>query len=281
MSTIAVLGIGLLGDGFARNLIDKGHTVQVWNRTASKAAPLAEAGAKVAATPAEAVAGASRVHLVLKSDEAVDEVIAALRPSLGDGVFVIDHSTNLPAGVAERFARLRGEGVRYMHAPVFMGPDDTRHATGLMLLSGPAEDEAALRKDLETMAEELEYFGDEPDKAAKIKIIGNGLLMVLVGGMGDLFKLGKAAGIGHEAVLELFGHFAPSAAGMGQRSVGASSRPADFTMTMARKDLALMLKTAGPDAELCVLPSIAAAMDRAIEQGRGEQDFTSLADPTR
>ncbi len=282
MDTIAVLGMGLLGRGFALNLLDEGHAVRVWNRTASRAAVVGEAGATVAATPAEAVEGASRVHLVLKADDAVDSVIEALRPSLADGAYVIDHSTNLPARVGERFARLREDGVRYVHAPVFMGPQNSREATGLMLLSGPAEDEAALRPALETMTGRVWYLGEEPDEGAKIKITGNGMLVMLTAAMGDLFTMGAACGVGYEEVLALFDEFKPTPAGMGRRAVGASKRqPPGFTMTMARKDVGLMLETAGDPDRLTVLPAIAAAMDRAIAEGRGEEDFTSLADPTR
>ncbi len=282
MDTIAVLGMGLLGRGFALNLLDKGHPVRVWNRTESRSTPVGEAGATVASTPADAVKGAQRVHLVLTADEAVDAVIAAMTPSLGEGTFIVDHSTNLPAKVAERYARLRDAGLKYLHAPVFMGPQNSREATGLMLLSGPAEEETALRPALETMTGRVLYLGDEPDKAAKIKITGNGMLVMLTAAMGDLFTMGAACGVGHEEILALFEQFAPSPAGMGQRAVGASRRkPPGFTMTMARKDVGLMLETAGDPGTLTLLPAVAAAMDRAIEEGRGEEDFTSLADPTR
>jgi len=282
MDTIAVLGMGLLGRGFALNLLDKGHAVRVWNRTASRAEPIGEAGATVASSPAEAVAGAKRVHLVLEADEAVDAVIEALRPSLTEGTFIVDHSTNLPAKVAERYARLRAAGLRYLHAPVFMGPQNSREATGLMLLSGPAAEETTLRPALETMTGRVLYLGAEADKAAKIKITGNGMLVMLTAAMGDLFTMGAASGVGHQEILALFEQFAPSPAGMGKRAIGASRRdPPGFTMSMARKDVGLMLETAGNPDALTLLPAVARAMDRAIADGRGKEDFTSLADPTR
>lgn len=281
MNTIAVLGMGLLGRGFALNLLDKGHLVRVWNRTPSRAEPLAEAGAVVAKSPADAVTGAKRVHLVLTADEAVDSVIEALQPSLGEGAYVVDHSTNLPASVAKRSTRLREAGLRYIHAPVFMGPQNSREATGLMLLCGPEEDEAALRPALETMTGKVLYLGEEPDKAAKIKITGNGMLVMLTAAMGDLFTMGAACGLNHEEILTLFEQFSPSPAGMGRRAVGASRRdPPGFTMTMARKDVGLMLDTTRDPKALMVLPAVAAAMDRAIADGHGDEDFTSLADPT-
>ena len=276
MNTVAVLGMGLLGQGFAENLRSKGHTVRVWNRSADKCAPLAEVGAIVAKTPAEAVSGADRVHLVLAADAAVDSAIEALRAGLAKGAFIVDHSTNLPAGVASRFARLRSDGIRYIHAPVFMGPSNSRDATGLMLLSGPAEDEATLRPLLETMTGKVLYLGPEPDKAAKIKITGNGLLFMLTGAMGDLFRMGKACGVSSDEILSLFDQFSPTASSMGRRALAAEGSPVGFAMSMARKDVGLMLETAGAE-RLTVLPAIAAAMDAAIAEGDGDSDFTTLA----
>lgn len=280
MDTIAVLGMGLLGRGFAENLLAKGHAVRVWNRTAERCAPLVEKGAVAAETPAEAVRGATRVHLVLAEDTAVDAVIASLLPGLADGVFIVDHSTNLPAGVAARFARLRGEGIHYIHAPVFMAPANSREATGLMLLSGPAEDEATLRPHLEKMTGRVLYLGAEPDKAAKIKITGNGMLVMLIAAMGDLFRMGEAAGLSTDDILALFDQFSPTPAAMGRRALAAGDQPVGFAMTMARKDVRLMIETAG-DQKLTVLPAIAAAMDEAIAAGRGDDDFSTLADPSR
>ena len=84
----------------------------VWNRTIEKTAALVEAGATAAENPAAAVKGADRVHLVLTADDAVDSVIEAARAGLAGETWVIDHSTNAPARVAERHRILRGQGVR-------------------------------------------------------------------------------------------------------------------------------------------------------------------------
>jgi len=192
-------------------------------------------------------------------------------------VYVVDHSTNLPRGVAARFERLRAAGVKYVHAPVFMAPSNARDATGMMLLSGPKADEEALRTTLEAMTGRLTYLGEAPDKAAKIKITGNGMLVMLIGAMGDLFRLGEASGVSAEEILSLFEQFQPSPAGMGRRALGARERPVGFTMEMARKDVRLMIETAGGPDGLTVLPAVATAMDRAIEQGDGAADFSVLA----
>src|SRR5690348_18365366 len=96
MAHIAFLGTGLLGGAFAEAAAKRGDTVSAWNRTAEKAQALAQFGVKPAATPADAVRGASRVHLILRDDAVVEEVIAAARPALSAGAVIVDHTTTLP-----------------------------------------------------------------------------------------------------------------------------------------------------------------------------------------
>src|SRR5258706_561202 len=108
---IAVLGTGLLGSGFTRALVRAGESVHVWNRTAEKASALEAFGAHPFASPADAVRGAARIHVVLSDDAAVDSVLAAAQ--LAPQAFVIDHSTTSTTGVLERTARWRAAGVTY------------------------------------------------------------------------------------------------------------------------------------------------------------------------
>ena len=119
MTTIAYLGTGLLGSGFVEAACQRGDTVTVWNRTIDKARALESFGAIVAGTPAEAVRGATRVHLVLKDDAVVEDVIAQLRPGLSPDAIIVDHTTTQPVLTAERATRLNTEGVHYLHVLTF------------------------------------------------------------------------------------------------------------------------------------------------------------------
>lgn len=110
MATIAYLGTGLLGSGFIEAALGRGDSVTVWNRTPAKAAALVAFGATVASTPADAVRGAERVHLVLKDDAVVEEVIAALRPGLSADAIIVDHTTTQPVLTAERARGSRRTG---------------------------------------------------------------------------------------------------------------------------------------------------------------------------
>ena len=126
MANIAVLGTGLLGAAFAEAAAKRGDSVTVWNRSSDKAQALAQFGIAIAATPAAAVRGASRVHIVLKDDAVVDEVIAAARPGLGADAVLIDHTTTLPALTAQRAARLQAAGLNYLHLSLIHISEPTR-----------------------------------------------------------------------------------------------------------------------------------------------------------
>ena len=97
MTQIAFIGTGLLGSALAEAAANRGDEVTVWNRTTEKARRLEQFGIRVAETPADAVRGAERVHLVLKDDPVVEAVIAALRPGLAADGIILDHTTTLPA----------------------------------------------------------------------------------------------------------------------------------------------------------------------------------------
>lgn len=282
MSTVAVLGTGLLGSGFALNLIDRGEDVVVYNRTRSKLEPLVAAGARAADTAAEAARGADRVHLVLTADTAVEAVIDGARPGLSADTWLVDHSTNAPAAVAERYPRLRGEGVRYVPAPVFMSPSNAREASGLMLLSATDADAAALVPLLQTMTGRVWHVGAQPDLAATFKLCGNGALIGFAGVLGDLLAVGQARGLSGEQVLTLLeqfplGTYLPY---IGKRIMASDDMDASFELSMARKDVRLMIETAG-EPNLTALPGVAQAMDAAIDQGRGQADYGAFAWPGR
>src|SRR4051812_9216383 len=186
MSTIALLGTGLLGSAFAEAAAQRGDNVTAWNRTAQKVQALAQFGVKPAATPADAVRGASRVHLVLKDDAVVDEVIAAARAGLSPDAVIVDHSTTLPALTAARAKRLAQEGVKYLHCPVFMGPAAARTAKGSMLAAGPQALFDRVKGELAAMTTKVEYLGERADLAAVHKLLGNATIIGLVGVLSDV-----------------------------------------------------------------------------------------------
>jgi 3-hydroxyisobutyrate dehydrogenase-like beta-hydroxyacid dehydrogenase len=195
MATIAFLGTGLLGAAFAEAAARRGDSVTAWNRTPGKLQALAPFGVKAAADPAQAVRGAARVHIVLKDDAVVEEVIAAARPGLAPGAVLVDHTTTLPALTAERSRRLNAEGVKYLHCPVFMGPQAAREAKGSMLAAGPQAVYDEAKAELAAMTHRLEYLGERADIAAVNKLFGNAMIISVSAAMADILTLAQASGV--------------------------------------------------------------------------------------
>ncbi len=272
----AFLGTGLLGAALVEAALGRGDRVAVWNRTAEKAHALARFGATVAGTPAEAARGAGRVHLVLKDDAVVDEVIAALRPGLGADAIIVDHTTTQPALTAERSRRLHGEGVRYLHCPVFIGPAAARQGKGTILAAGPRDLFDRVQPALARMAERVRHVGERPDLAAVHKLCGNAYIIGFSALVADVLAVARGGGVPDEDALDVIGGFDAGAmiAGRGRAMVTGDFTPS-FELTMARKDVRLMLETAG-DRPLAALPGIAARMDALIEAGRGADDAAVL-----
>ena len=174
---IAFLGTGLLGSNFVKALLKKGETVQVWNRTASKAIALEAVGAKAFGEASEAVKDAARIHLTLSDDQSVDETLEKASPGFTPGTIIIDHTTTSAEGVEPRTQHWKALGFTYIHAPVFMGPPNALEGTGYMLISGDQGVIATLTPVLSSMTGKLINMGPTVNRAAGMKLIGNLFLM--------------------------------------------------------------------------------------------------------
>ncbi|GAC1561427.1 MAG: NAD(P)-dependent oxidoreductase [Polyangiales bacterium] len=273
MANLAFLGTGLIGAGMVEAALRRGESVTVWNRTAAKTAPLAALGAKVAPSPADAVRGVARVHVVLKDDAAVDDVLGRCRDALGAETVVVDHSTTSPAGVVARAARIPG----YLHAPVFMSPQGSRDAKGMILVSGPRARFERVEAGLGAMTGEVWYLGERVDLAAAQKLFGNAMITLLVGALADVYALARSLGVPAPDAHALFQRFKVGAVidARGAKMAHGDYAPA-FELTMARKDVGLMLAAAGAE-PLGLLPALAARMDALIAAGHGGLDLAALS----
>jgi 3-hydroxyisobutyrate dehydrogenase-like beta-hydroxyacid dehydrogenase len=276
MPQLAFLGTGLLGSGMVENLLRRGNGVTVWNRTESKARALEAFGARVAQTPEEAVGGVERVHMALSDDAAVDAMVDRIAAPAGSAI-IVDHTTTSPAGTKERLQRTARSGIRFVHAPVFMSPQMCRDATGLMLVSGPQGIFDAIRPALEPMTGEVWYFGERGDLAAAYKIFGNSMIFTITAGIADVLAMARNVGVAPADAAALFSKFRIGGIiPMRAEKMAQGDLSATFELTMARKDIRLMIEAAGGET-LTVLPAIAARMDEAIAAGHGQHDLGAIA----
>ncbi|MDF1664741.1 MAG: NAD(P)-binding domain-containing protein, partial [Planctomycetota bacterium] len=180
------IGVGLIGAGFAEAALGRGEAVTVWNRSPEKAEALKALGASVAPSLKDAAKASDLIHVALTSDAAVDAVLAELAEHLSPEAVIVDHSTNLPEGTAKRAKWCAERSIHYLSAPIFMSPVACREAKGLIVVSGPAQSFERCRASLELMTGKLWYAGAEADRAGKLKLIGNGMILTLLSGLSDV-----------------------------------------------------------------------------------------------
>jgi 3-hydroxyisobutyrate dehydrogenase len=277
MNNVAFLGTGLLGAAMVERMLAQGDSVTVWNRTGSKARALQAAGAVVAKTAGDAATAADHVHLAFTDDAVVDAILAEVTPTLRRGAIVMDHSTTSPIATRARAARLAQSGVRFLHAPVFMSPQMCREGKGLIMVSGASDIFEVVQPALARMTGDVWYLGERSDLAAAYKLFGNSMLFAINAGLTDVLAMAKNLGVPGEEAVALFSRFNTSLAiPMRGRKMVAGDFSAMFELAMARKDVRLMLESAG-DQPLIVLPALAARMDDAIAAGHGKDDLAAIA----
>jgi 3-hydroxyisobutyrate dehydrogenase len=275
---IAFFGAGLMGSGFVRRMLDKGHEVHIWNRDAAKAKALESDFAYAFVDAGDAIKGVERIHLSLADDASVDSVLEPIADAIPSSTWIIDHTTTAPTPTIERIARWAKRGKVFLHAPVFMAPVNTREGTGVMLISGDQTQIAAVMPELETMTGRVINLGQKPGVAAAFKLFGNMTMIGMMGVVADVMRLAHADGVAPADAVALFKQFNPGEL-LASRAAKVASGPYDppsFTAEMARKDVRLMIDEAKRrGVNLAVMPSVANLYDAAIARGEGGRDHTA------
>jgi 3-hydroxyisobutyrate dehydrogenase len=234
MNNIAFLGLGHMGAPIASRLVDAGHQVTVWNRSAEKAAPLTERGARRADTPAEAAAGADVVITMLSDERAVREVL------LGDdgvlsvakpGTLLIEMSTIGPDAVRALHAELP-EGVALVDAPVAGGPKAAADGT-LVILAGGDSAEVDRAEEVLKAAGTLRRCGGK-GAGASLKLVVNLGVIDGVALAAEALALARDLGLPDDLTLSVLRN------GPIGGAVARSRDPeSNFSIALAAKDLRL------------------------------------------
>jgi 3-hydroxyisobutyrate dehydrogenase len=280
MSTIAFCGLGMMGSAMASRLRDAGHDVRVWNRSKDKAERWAAAGGRVCDSPAAAADGATEAHLMLADDSAVDGTLFGedgVLAGLKTGAVVVDHSTVSVAGTRTRAERVMSQSRGFLQAPVFGSPPLMAKGEGLILIGGEQQTYDAVAPELRQLASRHLMIG-KPEEASAFKLMGNCMLVFVVEGLAEVFAIARSSGISTDRAVKLFDSFDPcgTIARRGPRIAHGDYSPASFELTMALKDVRLMIEAAGRDGLVPGLQSTAAKMQRLIDHGYGNLDLAAL-----
>jgi 3-hydroxyisobutyrate dehydrogenase len=275
----AFLGTGLLGAGFVRAMLARGDEVQVWNRNASKAKDLEQYGAKAFENIEAAVKNADVIHLAVKDDATVNDALATAEKGLKEDAIIVDHTTTSVEGAIKRTREWKDKGFSYLHAPVFMGPQNALDSTGYMLVSGDQKLIKQLQSQLSALTGKLINFGEEEGKAAAMKLAGNLFLVGFNGAVADTLAFARVMNISMNEISQLFSEWNPGTTlpRRLERMTGDNFDDPSWRLEMARKDTGLFIKEAEQKGKkLHVIPAVASLMDEWIEKGHGKKDWTII-----
>jgi 3-hydroxyisobutyrate dehydrogenase len=262
---IAVVGLGAMGSRIAARLLEGGHEVIVWNRSAEKAAPLAERGATLAESPADAAQHADAV-ITMVTDPAALESVAADIP---ESATVIQMSTVGPDAVlrlASRFANL-------VDAPV-LGSIGEVEAGKLQIFVGASDELADEWTPLLSELGTVTHVG-EVGAGSAAKLVANATLIGTTTLVGECLALGQTLGLG-ERVWDVLA-LTPLAQAAERRrpAVQSGNYEPRFALSLARKDADLVLDAAG-STDVRILEAVRRWLSDAEAAGLGEADHAAV-----
>ncbi|MGC1459764.1 MAG: NAD(P)-dependent oxidoreductase [Steroidobacteraceae bacterium] len=243
MATVAFIGLGQMGVGMASRLLAAGHILHVYNRSAARASPLVQRGARLFATPAAACRGVDAIISMVADDPASQAIWGgaegALMAALKPNVIAVECSTLSHGWVLELAARASALGLRYIDAPV-TGLPDSAAAGALTLLVGaaPADLEAA-RALLGAFCERIYHFGAVGTGTA-YKLIINMLGAVQIASVAETLAIAERAGLDLHTVVDAIatGQAAsPQVVRNSRRMVTGDHRDVVFTPRLRLKDV--------------------------------------------
>jgi len=285
MSSVAFLGLGSMGLPMARNLVQAGFDVRVWNRTGAKTREVP--GAHPAPTPAAACAGAEFAVSMLADDSAVTATVLGpdgALAGLGRGAIHVGASTISVALCRRLVDAHAAKGVDYVAAPVFGRPEAAAAKQLWIVPGGAPADIERCSAIFAALGQGTFPMGSAP-QASLAKLIGNFLIASTIEALGESLALAEKAGLDPSQLLgmltgTLFG--APAVRRYGQILAETTFEPAGFQLALGLKDVNLAL---GAGEELRVpLPLASLVRERmltALARGRERFDWSGFASVIR
>ncbi|CAG5074339.1 3-hydroxyisobutyrate dehydrogenase [Dyadobacter sp. CECT 9623] len=279
---IAFLGLGNLGAPIAQRLINSGFEVTVWNRTISKAEPLAQLGAKVAENAIDAIEPGGIVFSVLADDNAVETTFSdALLQKLGSNGLHISMSTISPDCSRKLTETHNKYGASYVAAPIFARPDAVLSGMGNIVVSGEAGARERAKPLVQNFVKGVFDFGDDPGAANVIKLCGNFMIAASLEMMAEAFTLAEKSGIPRQSIYEMLTSTlfaAPIFQNYGKMVAQHTYEPVLFGLPLGLKDINLTLQaSAKVNAPMPLADLVKNRFVSALAKDRAGMDWVALA----
>ncbi len=276
---VAVLGTGIMGSAMARNLLSEGMEVRAWNRSREKAEPLAQDGAEVTDTPADAARGTDFLLTMLSDADAIEEAVGdGVLPALVEGGVWLQMSTVGEEG-SGRLAELANEhGVHFVDAPVLGTKQPAEQGQLVVLASGPEEVREQSEPVFDAVGSKTVWLG-EAGAGSRLKLVVNNWIAGLLGVLAETIAFATTIGVDPSKFLETIegGPLGLPYAQLKGNMMIEEHFPTSFSANLARKDVGLVLGAAeANDLRMLISEAVATRFDEAIQAGHGEKDMAAV-----
>jgi 3-hydroxyisobutyrate dehydrogenase len=284
---IGVAGLGNMGAAIAARLLELGHQVTVWNRNAGKTKALADAGAKVAATPAELASAVEVAITILTDGAAIEDVYNGPKGLLSGNVkgkLFIEMSTVAPKVETDLATKVRAKGAALVECPVGGSIAPARQGKLLGLMGAEAADAERAKPILMQLCRRLEHCGPV-GTGASMKLAINLPLMVAWQAYGEAFAIAREVGWEPKRLLDLFVDTNGANNAMKGRAEmivtmfeGRDPGPTTFSIANGVKDLRTMIATGeSKGADMLATKAALAGFEDATKHGFGDGDGSRMA----
>jgi 3-hydroxyisobutyrate dehydrogenase len=277
---VAMLGTGIMGSGMARSLLREGLAVRVWNRTQDRAQVLADSGAVVADSAADAVRGADVVVTMLTDGPTVAKAMGAAAAGLRRGQIWLQTSTVGAGAVGSLVDIACTHGLEFVDAPVLGTRQPAEQGQLLVLAAGPERVRARLRPVLDAIGGRTLWFDDtgETGTATRVKIVVNSWVLTLVSGVAEAMSLAEGLGLAPGVFLDVVSGGALDSGYLQAKAAAMlnADYTANFALRTAAKDARLVVADAAKaGVRLYLATAVAERFQRALDQGHGDEDLAA------
>jgi 3-hydroxyisobutyrate dehydrogenase len=278
---VALLGTGIMGTGMARSMLRAGLPLRVWNRTEEKAQPLADEGAVVAETPAEAARDADIIVTMLLDTVAVEEAMASddgAGRAARDGAVWIQMSTVGVDGAGRLAAAAVRFGLVYVDAPVLGTREPAEKGALTVLASGPEDARERCAPVFDAIGSRTLWLGPA-GAGSRLKMVVNSWVLALTEATAEALALAEGLRLDPRLFLDTIEGTAtdsPYAHVKGAAMLARQFEPS-FPLRAAEKDARLILEAAA-DArvDMAVTAAVQSHFAKALELGHGDDDMASV-----
>ena len=276
---IALLGLGTMGAGMARNVLAAGLPLTVWNRSADKAAAFSELGADVAPNPGAAVAGADLVVTMLYDADSVAEVMTAAEPGLTSTQIWAQMSTVGVEGALTLQGLAGRLGVGFVDAPVLGTKKPAEDGTLVVLAAGEAAQLDACAPLFDAVGSRTIRVGESVE-GSRLKLVANAWVLAVLEGVAESLTLAEGLGLDPGLFLEAVKGGAMDAPYVQLKGAGmiANEFPPAFSVDGAAKDAALILDAADRvGIRMDITGTALQRLRQASDAGHGADDMSAIA----